>query len=188
MKIINQIIHKISNCKLCDLYNNGRAKPYIGDNYKYIIIAEAPGEDEIVNNTPLVGRTGKQLFEYLNSIGFNRDDFIILNACNCRPVIINNNKVKNGKPTEEQMKCCYKQNMALIYYSDVERIITLGDYAKYLFERKLGGISNIVGSTKKYKIKNKNIEVTFNYHPSYAFIYNKKALDKFKVIFEDFLK
>ena len=53
---------KIQECKKCkNLYLNGMAVPFWTRNSRFLMIAEAPGKDEVKEDTrtPLVGKAGR---------------------------------------------------------------------------------------------------------------------------------
>lgn len=64
---------------------------------KLMFLGEAPGKTEVKEQKAFVGVAGKTLEKYLNSIGLNRENIRISNACYFRPIKIN--KGKNGKET-----------------------------------------------------------------------------------------
>ncbi|GMM20432.1 hypothetical protein LAYK6_16470 [Lactobacillus amylovorus subsp. amylovorus] len=55
---------------------------------KLMIIGEAPGRNEIVNNIPFSGNAGKELNKSLAQIGLTRDDVYITSAVRSRPYAI----------------------------------------------------------------------------------------------------
>lgn len=60
-KLLVNIDKKIQNCIDCNLYKNGRAKPFYSDDSKFMMILEAPGKEEVNQNNVVVGKTGKLL-------------------------------------------------------------------------------------------------------------------------------
>lgn len=171
---------KITNCTRCTLFKNGRALPFIGNDIKGILFGEAPGVDEIERGEPFVGRAGSVLMTAISKFGFTRDNFLILNSCNCRPVLPDG---KNGKPTIEQMTACYPINEVFFKYAGVKHIMTLGVYPKWFFTKDMGSITACAGDVVTYIDK----QVTFNYHPAYC-LYNPNNKGAFTNIVEQFCK
>ena len=72
-------------CELCESRNNivfGFGNP----NADIMLIGEAPGENEDLSGMPFVGRSGKLLDEFLNSVGLDRNENVyIANMLKCRP-------------------------------------------------------------------------------------------------------
>lgn len=125
------IDNMISQCTECKLYINGRSKPYWhknddGDVPSYVLIGEAPGKDEILNNEPFVGKAGSILWSLMEEYGFKKEQFLVINSVNCRPI----NGNKNGKPLPEEMSCCKKWLNMYINTLVPLRGILLGSYAQ----------------------------------------------------------
>lgn len=80
---------------------------------KLMIIGEAPGRNEIVNNIPFSGDAGKELNKSLAQIGLTRDDVYITSAVRSRPYAIKKvfskrenkevTKYPNRKPTKKEV-------------------------------------------------------------------------------------
>ncbi len=126
-RLIQLLLDQITNCNICNLCNNGRASPFIDfENYKgYLLIGEAPGKDEVESDTPFVGRAGDILWEIMGKFGIKREHCAIINTVNCRPLKGNN---KNGKPTKEQQKACWKWKRKFTKLCDPDKILLLGGY------------------------------------------------------------
>lgn len=165
----------ILGCRNCELHENGMAIPFVGSDPKCILIGEAPGRNEIEKGEPFVGKAGKLLMETFASQGFTRDNFIILNSTNCRPIIVKDGKFKNGKPNIEQIAACKPNNEAYIKASGLKFIMTLGSYAASLYSGTTLAISNYVGS----RIHDSNGGLVFiNFHPA-ATIYDRSKRQVF---------
>lgn len=78
----------LAQCDACKLYRTCKSPkmPVDGKGKKKImVIAEAPGKDEDEQGKPLVGPSGRLLWETMAKHGVDRDDCWITNACICRP-------------------------------------------------------------------------------------------------------
>lgn len=177
-KKINSILEEMKKCKHCNLYKNGMAIPFISKKSKYLIMAEAPGRDEVLpeNQSPLVGSSGKTCLKYLKKLGFERNDFLIINSTNCRPVRENGS---NGKPTFKQIERCRRWNKEIIKTFDPKVILSFGAYSLYFFS---GEITGIMSKSGKPFRKGKRIIVPC-IHPA-SVLYNKKN----EVLFKKSLK
>jgi uracil-DNA glycosylase family 4 len=107
IKKLTFLTSKIQKCRKCKLlHKNGMAVPYWTPHSRIMIMAESPGKDEVRKNlrTPLVGKSGRLLFRELKkkNIGLSREDFLILNTVQCRPVVNN----RNGKPSIKEIETC----------------------------------------------------------------------------------
>ncbi|MDY6958350.1 MAG: DNA polymerase [Halobacteriota archaeon] len=71
---------------------------------RILIISEAPGKEEDLQNKQLIGQAGQKLRFYLKKHGISLDrDCWKINSVNCRPI---NDKGGNRTPTSEEIKCC----------------------------------------------------------------------------------
>jgi uracil-DNA glycosylase len=160
------------------------AIPFIGSELRCILIGEAPGKNEIMQGEPFVGRAGKILMDKFQQHGFTRENFLILNSTNCRPVLLKEGKVRNGKPTMNQIEACREHNDFYIQNSGVKYIMTLGNYAQSLFTRMTGNITQRVGNViSAYDDK----QVYINYHPA-ATIYDQSRMELFMSVIDDFCR
>ena len=62
-----------------------------------LFVGEAPGKTEIQMGKPFVGMAGKTFENYLNIIGYKRDNVRITNTCCFRPIQIKT--LSNGSPS-----------------------------------------------------------------------------------------
>lgn len=164
---------QILNCRDCELYRNGRAKPFWSEYSRYAIIGEAPGINEVEQGRPFVGAAGQILTRNLSNLKFKANKFLIMNSVNCRAIDFNN-EFKNGKPTFEQLECCSKWLRKYLKIIDPEKILCLGNYAKYYFDKNTFGILKARGKFRNFKIDSTTREypVLYTIHPAYA-LYNQ---------------
>ena len=163
---------QIQGCKDCNLYENGRAKPYWSEKSKYMLILEAPGGQEVENNETLIGKTGIMWWDLAAEYQLLKEDFIILNSVNCRVV----NKGKNGKPSEYHRNQCRQWLKAYIRVSAPEKIVLMGNYAMHTITTQWG-ISKYNNSLTEENIFGIDVRVIRSYHPS-SMIYNKKEREE----------
>jgi len=171
IKLLTLLDEQIQQCKLCNLHTNGRAKPYWTNTSRYGIFLEAPGKEEVIQNTPVVGTAGKKLWQILHDAGFERNDFLIVNSVNCRPMVDN----KNGKPTLEEMKHCSDYVRKYIRIVKPTKMLIMGKYAIESFNRIMGGdilpTGSIVennGKTVFLSIFDIKVHLVVSVHPSYS--------------------
>ena len=164
-----------------------------------MIIGEAPGRNEIVNNIPFSGDAGKELNKSLAQIGLTRDDVYITSAVRSRPYSVKKvfskrenkevTKYPNRKPTKKEVLAHAPFLDYEIDYAQPKLIVALGNTG---LERLLGPGHKIseehgkviedtpilrlneqkdgyVWSKEKYKIFPE-------YHPAAVF-YNRKLSD-----------
>ena len=112
---------------------------------KLMIIGEAPGRNEIVNNIPVSGDAGKELNKSLAQIGLTRDDVYITSAVRSRPYAIKKvfskrenkevTKYPNRKPTKKEVLAHAPFLDYEIDYAQPKLIVALGNTG---LERLLG--------------------------------------------------
>lgn len=170
IRMLQLLDKQVGNCKECELNKNGVAIPHWTPYSRYAIIGEAPGANEVRQQTPFVGAAGKILTDALSKQGFKSQDFLIVNTVQCRPVKGNS----NGKPTESQIKKCQKHLRRYLKVVNPEKILCLGNYAKYIFTGNFYGILKERGSFNEHRIEKDGMvfPVLFTIHPAFC-IYNK---------------
>lgn len=78
------------------LYGEGPQKP------KLMLIGEAPGEFELVDGIPFIGRAGKELMKSLATINLTREDVYISSAVKSRPYRWGTKKALGGTIVERK--------------------------------------------------------------------------------------
>ena len=142
IRMLDLLDKQIRHCSACKLHLNGRCKPFYTKHSKYAIIGEAPGYNEIRDNEPFAGPAGEILWRTMADYGLAKEDFLIINSVNCRPV----NEVKtwkNGKPTEDQQNKCREWVRKYIKVFEPEKLLVLGNYAMYSALGQSQGIMNL---------------------------------------------
>jgi len=170
MKDVDAELQKLSiqikNCDKCPLYKNRKnAVPGEGDwKSKIMLIGEAPGFNEDEQGRPFVGRAGKLLEEFLNSIGKKREEVFITNVVKCRPP-------NNRQPEEEEVKVCTSLYLdKQIELIKPKLIICLGNVsANYIFKKfglKFESMSRIHGKTHSVSNLFTQTKIIATYHPA----------------------
>lgn len=99
---LKELENDCKSCKKCELYKE-RTNLVFGfgnENADIMLVGEAPGEKEDLLAQPFVGRSGKLLDEFLESVGLSRNKNIyIANMLKCRPP-------KNRDPKPDEQKMC----------------------------------------------------------------------------------
>lgn len=165
---------QIQSCEKCNLFQNGRAKPFWTGESKYMMVLEAPGKEEVENNETLIGKTGRKFWEIAADYHLSKEMFIILNSVNCR--VLNGNK--NGKPSEYHRDCCRDWLRKYIKVFQPEKILLCGNYAIHTILGEWGITkfykeNNLLTEHKIYDINTKMIRMI---HPS-SMIYNNGRKD-----------
>lgn len=97
---------------------------------RVMIIAEAPGKDEVKQGRVLIGKTGQELDQqYLPMAGLQRDDVFCTNAMHCDPPTKSGDI---GTPTTEQARACAAYFLPIeLREVQPEIIVTIGAVATH---------------------------------------------------------
>ena len=99
MSAIDDLKNKVKT--ICESYSDQPTGGWImGDGpipSDILFVGEAPGKTEIQIGTPFVGMAGKTFENYLNIIGYKRNNIRITNTCCFRPIQIKT--LSNGNPS-----------------------------------------------------------------------------------------
>ncbi len=91
----------MATCQQCSLHES-RSQTVFGvgnPNADWLVIGEAPGEEEDRQGEPFVGRAGKLLNSMLLAMGLPREQVFIANILKCRPP-------NNRDPHVEEVLAC----------------------------------------------------------------------------------
>ncbi len=91
------------------VYGSGPEQPVL------LLIGEAPGEFELVDGIPFIGRAGTELMKSLNSIGLTREDVYMTSAVRSRPYRWGKKKERDGTITERKYNRPPKQKEILAH-------------------------------------------------------------------------
>ncbi len=109
---LNELQNECLTCTKCEL-SSTRNNVVFGTgnaNADVMFIGEAPGMNEDLEGKPFVGRSGKLLDEFLETIGLSRADIYISNIIKCRPP-----ENRDPKPNEQQLCIDYlRKQISLI--------------------------------------------------------------------------
>ncbi|GAB2951563.1 uracil-DNA glycosylase [Aquaspirillum soli] len=124
---------------------------------KWMIIGEAPGEQEDKQGLPFVGPAGKLLDAMLHAIGLDREqDVLIANILKCRPP-------GNRNPQPAEIAACFSYLEAQIDYVKPAIVIALGRFAAQTLLETDSAISRLRGRVHRWR----DIPLVVSYHPAY---------------------
>lgn len=128
-----------------------------------MIIGEGPGEQEDLQGTPFVGKSGQLLTKILESIGINREkDVYIANTVKCRPP-------KNRTPSQKEIDACKPYLIRQLQLVQPKILLCLGAPSlKTIIEEQLP-ISKVRGSWYKAPVNYMDAPLYIMplFHPSY---------------------
>ncbi|WP_451988814.1 uracil-DNA glycosylase [Achromobacter aloeverae] len=161
---IDQLREQVSGCTACGLCN-GRRHAVFGDGAlpaRWMVVGEAPGEQEDRQGLPFVGRSGQLLDAMLASVGMTRrDDVFIANVIKCRPP-------GNRNPKPEEIAACSPYLMRQIALLKPERILVLGRFAAQTLLGTDAAVGSLRGRVHTLRTdEGREIPVVVSYHPAY---------------------
>lgn len=149
----------VSSCQRCQLCST-RTQTVFGTgphNAEWMVIGEAPGEQEDRQGQPFVGQAGKLLDNMLYAIGLNRTQNVyIANILKCRPP-------ENRNPHPEEIADCAPYLQRQIALLQPKCILLMGRFAAQTLLKTDVSISKLRGQVYFYE----NIPTIVTYHPAY---------------------
>jgi DNA polymerase len=143
-------------CRLCEKRTNTVFG--VGDrNADWMLIGEAPGENEDRLGEPFVGQAGKLLDNMLRAVTLARDTNVyIANVIKCRPP-------GNRNPEPDEVARCAPYLQRQVALVKPKLIIALGRFAAQSLLRTEASISSLRGRVHEYE----GVPVIVTYHPAY---------------------
>ncbi len=97
---------------------------------RLMLIGEAPGEQEVMQGKPFVGKAGKNLDAFLESVHLKREEIYISNVVKIRPTKVSEKgRVSNRPPSREEIGLFLPWLMEEINLVSPELLVTLGNVA-----------------------------------------------------------
>ena len=162
---------RISTCRSCDLHQH-RTQPVFGvgdESADWLIVGEAPGQEEDHRGEPFVGRAGKLLDNMLAAIGLAREQVYIANIVKCRPP-------NNRDPHVTERDACHDYLLRQIALLQPKIIIAVGRVAAH----SLLATDEAVGKLRRreFSFGEVKIPLVVTYHPAYLL---RSPIEKRKV-------
>lgn len=158
---------QVLSCKDCTLHHNGgRCKPHWTISSKYAILGEAPGADEVKFNEPFYGKAGTILWDVLAEFDLCKDDFVIVNSVNCRPVKESDRGWVNSKPDEYHQAMCRKWYRKYFKVVKPRKMLVFGNYAMGTLINEFSGI--IKHNAESFYHKEFEMPYVLSIHPAFC--------------------
>ena len=149
-------------------------------NARIVLVGEAPGAEETVQQRPFVGKAGKNLDVFLNRLSLQRDDIYITNVVKFRPVKANDasGRLSNRPPTREEIAlfCPLLQKELEIIRPQV--VVTLGNVPLQAFTDKKTVIGSVHGGAHASLPRALPYVLFPLYHPA-SIIYNRALAETY---------
>jgi DNA polymerase len=149
----------VAACRACKLCATRRNTVFgVGDRQAdWLIVGEAPGENEDIQGEPFVGQAGKLLDNMLRALGMNRREKVfIANVLKCRPP-------GNRNPEPDEVAQCEPFLRRQVELLQPKIIVAMGRFAV----QSLLGTTEAIGKLRGQRHQYAGVPVVVTYHPAY---------------------
>ncbi|MDQ7981415.1 uracil-DNA glycosylase family protein [Paraburkholderia sp. SARCC-3016] len=153
------LAQRVAGCERCRLCEKRTQTVFgVGDrDADWMLIGEAPGENEDRQGEPFVGQAGKLLDNMLHSLSLARGaNVYIANVLKCRPP-------GNRNPEPEEVARCEPYLQRQVALVKPKLIVALGRFAAQSLLKTDASISSLRGRVHTYE----GVPVIVTYHPAY---------------------
>jgi uracil-DNA glycosylase family 4 len=151
-----QAVAECRACRLCE----GRTNTVfgVGDlRADWMVIGEAPGENEDLQGEPFVGQAGKLLDNMLAALGIRRGNGVyIANVLKCRPP-------GNRNPLPEEIAQCEPFLRRQVELLRPKIILAMGRFAVHTLLQTTEPVGKLRGRVHRYH----DVPLVVTYHPAY---------------------
>jgi uracil-DNA glycosylase family 4 len=154
----------VANCTACRLCEGRRNTVFgVGNEHAHwMIVGEAPGEQEDLQGEPFVGKAGQLLDNMLRAIGLTRENapperqVFIANTLKCRPP-------GNRNPQPDELAQCEPFLIRQVALVQPRIIVAMGRFAVQSLLRSSDPIGRLRGRVHRYH----GVPLIVTYHPAY---------------------
>jgi DNA polymerase len=153
------LAERVANCERCRLCERRTNTVFgVGDREAdWMLIGEAPGENEDKQGEPFVGQAGKLLDNMLQSLALKRGENVyIANVIKCRPP-------GNRNPEPDEVARCEPYLQRQVALVKPKLIVALGRFAAQTLLKTDASIASLRGRVHTYE----GVPVIVTYHPAY---------------------
>lgn len=169
LKALRAEMQKCEECPLRETY--GVVVPCAGSaTPRIMFIGEAPGEEEVEQVKPFVGRSGKMLRDAIEAAGIDISEILISNTIKCRPP-------NNSFPTDSEVVngCASRWLSRELELFRPQIIVAVGGKAHLHVRGSKEGITRVCGQWERWKVPQarygvEDLEVWYmpTLHPSFC--------------------
>jgi uracil-DNA glycosylase len=158
------LVNTVAACQACGLCQQ-RKQAVIGAGHPrahWMLVGEAPGEQEDLHGEPFVGRAGQLLDHMLAASRLTREpgnqaqQVYIANAVKCRPP-------GNRNPTPEEIYQCEPYLLRQVQLVQPKVVVAMGRFAAHTLLKTTEPIGRLRGRVHQYE----GIPLVVTYHPAY---------------------
>jgi uracil-DNA glycosylase len=149
----------VAGCRACGLCEGRRNTVFgVGDRQAdWLVVGEAPGENEDLQGEPFVGQAGKLLDNMLKALGLDRRRKVyIANVLKCRPP-------GNRNPQPPEVAQCEPFLRRQVQLLQPKIILAMGRFAV----QSLLGTDEPIGKLRGRRHEYMGVPVVVTYHPAY---------------------
>lgn len=149
----------VASCQACELCSGRRNTVFgVGDRQaEWLIVGDAPGEQEDLQGEPFVGQAGKLLDNMLAALGLDRHHKVyVANALKCRPP-------GNRNPEPQEVAQCEPFLRRQVELLQPRMILAMGRFAVQSLLQTTEPIGKLRGRAHQYN----GVPVVVTYHPAY---------------------
>ncbi len=153
------LAHAVAECRACRLCTGRRNTVFgVGDRQAdWLIVGEAPGEQEDLQGEPFVGQAGKLLDNMLRALGLQRQHKVyIANVLKCRPP-------GNRNPEPDEVAQCEPFLRRQVELLQPKIILAMGRFAVQSLLATNEPIGRLRGRIHQYQ----GVPLVVTYHPAY---------------------
>ncbi|AQG98389.1 uracil-DNA glycosylase [Burkholderia sp. KK1] len=153
------LAERVANCELCRLCERRTNTVFgVGDREAdWMLIGEAPGENEDKQGEPFVGQAGKLLDNMLRALALSRQTNVyIANVIKCRPP-------GNRNPELDEVARCEPYLQRQVELVKPKVIVAMGRFAAQSLLKNEASIASMRGRVHAYR----GVPVIVTYHPAY---------------------
>jgi len=157
-QIWHDLQQEVSTCRACPLCET-RTQTVFGvgsHNASWMLIGEAPGQNEDLQGEPFVGRAGQLLNEMLRAIGLKREEVFIANILKCRPP-------NNRDPQAGEVAACHGFLQRQIELLKPNIILAVGRIAAQNLLNTQQPLAKMRGVRHQFN----NVPLVVVHHPAY---------------------
>jgi DNA polymerase len=156
----DELESRVRGCTACELCQSRTQTVFgVGDRKAaWMVVGEAPGQDEDAQGEPFVGRAGQLLNLMLQAVGLRREQVYIANVLKCRPPA-------NRNPSPQEIAQCSGFLHRQIELVQPRLLLAAGRFAiQEVLGREAGTIGDLRGRVHFYR---ERIPLVVTYHPAY---------------------
>lgn len=153
------LAERVANCERCRLCERRTNTVFgVGDREAdWMLIGEAPGENEDKQGEPFVGQAGKLLDNMLRALTLSRQSNVyIANVIKCRPP-------GNRNPELDEVARCEPYLQRQVELVKPKVIVAMGRFAAQSLLKNEASIASMRGRVHEYR----GVPVIVTYHPAY---------------------